>query len=188
MPDVPLEPGSRPVCPDEIEFDPPLGSVPEFTFSHPVRAGDFFYLPAGTVHAIGPGLSLVEIQQNSDVTYRLYDYGRPRDLHLDEAVAVARGAPYDAARYRRSTGEGAATLVDGPHFRLDRVAGAPGAAVAARYRGPLLVMPLDGAVAVGDRQVAAGQCALAGGLGDVDFAACRLALLTQPVRAAGGGD
>ena len=54
-----------------------------------VRAGDAFFTPAGTVHAIGGGLALCEIQQHSDVTYRLYDYGRPRELHLDKAVRVA---------------------------------------------------------------------------------------------------
>lgn len=59
-----------------------------------VSAGDFFYIPAGTVHAIGPGLTLVEIQQNNDVTYRLYDYGRPRELHLEDGVAVSRAEPY----------------------------------------------------------------------------------------------
>ena len=46
----------------------------------PVKPGDFFYIPANTVHAIGAGISLIEIQQNSDTTYRLYDYGRPRQL------------------------------------------------------------------------------------------------------------
>jgi len=51
--------------------------------------GDTFIVPAGTVHAIGAGLALCEIQQHSDVTYRLYDYGRPRELHLDKAVQVA---------------------------------------------------------------------------------------------------
>ncbi len=45
---------------------------------HPVKAGDSFYSPAGTVHSIGPGLSLIEVQQNVDVTFRLYDFGRPR--------------------------------------------------------------------------------------------------------------
>ncbi len=50
------------------------------------RPGDTFFIPAGTVHAIGPGLALCEIQQNSDVTYRLYDYGRPRELHLAHGV------------------------------------------------------------------------------------------------------
>ncbi len=54
-----------------------------------VQAGDAFFIPAGTVHAIGGGLALCEIQQYSDVTYRLYDYGRPRELHLDKAVQVA---------------------------------------------------------------------------------------------------
>ncbi len=54
-----------------------------------VQAGDAFFLPAGTVHAIGGGLALCEVQQNSDVTYRLYDYGRPRELHLDKAMEVA---------------------------------------------------------------------------------------------------
>jgi mannose-6-phosphate isomerase len=51
--------------------------------------GDTFFIPAGTVHAIGAGLALCEIQQYSDVTYRLYDYGRPRELHLEKALAVS---------------------------------------------------------------------------------------------------
>jgi len=54
-----------------------------------VEAGDVFFIPAGTVHAIGAGLAICEIQQHSDVTYRLYDYGRPRELHIDRSLAVA---------------------------------------------------------------------------------------------------
>jgi mannose-6-phosphate isomerase len=54
-----------------------------------VQAGDAFFIPAGTVHAIGGGLALCEVQQQSDVTYRLYDYGRPRELHLDKAIQVS---------------------------------------------------------------------------------------------------
>jgi mannose-6-phosphate isomerase len=60
----------------------------------PVQAGDFFYIEAGTVHAIGGGVTVIEVQQNNDVTYRLYDYGRPRELHLDDGVAVSKAAPY----------------------------------------------------------------------------------------------
>lgn len=60
--------------------------------------GDAFFIPAGTVHAIGAGLTLCEIQQNSDVTYRLYDYGRPRELHLDRGMAVSDLGPHDARR------------------------------------------------------------------------------------------
>jgi mannose-6-phosphate isomerase len=54
-----------------------------------VQAGDAFFVPAGTIHAIGGGLALCEIQQNSDITYRLYDYGRPRELHLEKALEVS---------------------------------------------------------------------------------------------------
>jgi mannose-6-phosphate isomerase len=54
-----------------------------------VQAGDAFFIPAGTVHAIGGGLAICEIQQYSDITYRLYDYGRPRELHLDKAAQVS---------------------------------------------------------------------------------------------------
>ena len=54
-----------------------------------VEAGDAFFVPAGTVHAIGPGLAICEIQEHSDVTYRFYDYGRKRELHLDKALQVA---------------------------------------------------------------------------------------------------
>ncbi len=55
----------------------------------PVQPGETYFTPAHTVHAIGAGIVLCEIQQNSDVTYRLYDYGRPRELHLDKAAAIA---------------------------------------------------------------------------------------------------
>lgn len=59
-----------------------------------VRPGDTIFIPPGTIHAIGPGLAICEIQQFSDVTYRLYDYGRTRELHLDKACAVSRLDPY----------------------------------------------------------------------------------------------
>jgi mannose-6-phosphate isomerase len=73
------------------------GSIEQLMDWKPVRAGDFFYIPAGTVHAIGGGISLVEVQQNNDVTFRLFDYGRPRALHLDDGVAVSRAVPYARA-------------------------------------------------------------------------------------------
>ena len=73
-----------------------------------VRAGESYLTPAGTVHAIGGGLALCEIQQFSDVTYRLYDYGRPRELHLDKAVEVADLGPHPG----RITGD----TVRSPYF------------------------------------------------------------------------
>lgn len=61
-----------------------------------VNQGDSFLIPAGTVHAIGAGLALCEVQQHSDITYRLYDYGRPRELHLEKALQVASTEAFDA--------------------------------------------------------------------------------------------
>ena len=65
------------------------GSIEEALHWIDVSKGDTFYVPPGTVHALGAGLVMCEIQQNSDITYRLYDYGRPRELHLDKGLQVA---------------------------------------------------------------------------------------------------
>ena len=90
------------------------GSIEDMMVWHEVKAGDFFYIPANTVHAIGPGCAIIEIQQNSDITYRLYDYGRPRELHLEEGMAVADGSPYDMG-LSNYVGHGSdINLVDGP--------------------------------------------------------------------------
>ena len=72
------------------------GDVERLLAWHPAAAGDTFFIPAGTVHAIGAGLTICEIQQHSDITYRLYDYGRGRELHLDQALAVSRLGPHAA--------------------------------------------------------------------------------------------
>ena len=66
------------------------GSIERRLRHLPVRAGDLVYVDAGTVHAIGPGVVVLETQQYSDVTYRLFDYGRGRGLHLEEGLDVAR--------------------------------------------------------------------------------------------------
>jgi mannose-6-phosphate isomerase len=63
-----------------------------------VRPGDTVFIEAGNIHAIGAGVSLCEIQQNSDVTYRLYDYGRKRELHLEKGLEVCSLEPYDGRR------------------------------------------------------------------------------------------
>jgi mannose-6-phosphate isomerase len=155
------------------------GSIEGMLEWYPVRAGDFFYIPANTVHAIGGGCSIIEIQQNSDITYRLYDYGRPRELHLDEAIAVARGEPHDAG-LRRHVPPGDVTLVDGPHFRLDQVEGLPSTEQAAQYRGCLLVVPRSGTACVEDEPVRPGQCALAHAIDDVVFDPKGSCLIAQP--------
>jgi len=63
-----------------------------------VRPGDTFFIPAGTIHALGGGIALCEIQQLSDVTYRLYDYGRDRELHIAQSLDVSRLTPSNEKR------------------------------------------------------------------------------------------
>ena len=129
---------------------------------------------------IGAGISLIEVQQNSDVTYRLYDYGRPRELHLDAGLKVAKGEPYPAQLHRYVPAQGSEQLVEGPHFRLDRLEGAPAAQVLARYHGALLVLPLDQPLRVHGEMILPGDCALAETLGAVEFVE-GLSLITQPL-------
>ncbi len=168
----------RALSADEMRTAALDGSIEALMTWHPVQPGDFFYIPAGTVHAIGAGIALIEVQQNSDITYRLYDYGRPRELHLDAGMAVARGEPYPGALYHLVPEQGSATLVDGPHFRLDRLDGVPDAATAARYTGPLLVIPIDSDTAVAGQPVRPGECALAQRIGDLDVSG--RCLIAQP--------
>jgi mannose-6-phosphate isomerase len=96
------------------------GSIETLLDWRPAAPGDVYHLEAGTVHALGAGLTIVEVQQNVDLTYRLYDYGRPRELHLDQAIAAARPLPYQPVMtpYRRS--DGREILVAGGAFVLER--------------------------------------------------------------------
>lgn len=172
----------RAVSPDEMRAAALDGSIEHLLRWYDVVPGDFFYIPANTVHAIGAGVGLIETQQNTDITYRLYDYGRPRELHLDQAVPITIGAPYDESLRARIPATGAVSLVNGPKFRLDRIDGAPNEDVATRYAGaPLLVVPRGGPVEVDGVTLHAGDCGLAPGIGHVGATNAGACLIAQPV-------
>jgi mannose-6-phosphate isomerase len=95
------------------------GTMEELMEWVPVSVGDMLFVDAGTVHAIGPGVVLLETQQTSDITYRLYDYGRPRELHLEQGLKVIREktaagkvAPKEMAGFTR--------LIEQKYFVVDR--------------------------------------------------------------------
>ena len=124
------------------------GSLEGLVDWRPVAAGDVIYSPAGTIHALGAGLTLVEIQQNLDLTYRLYDYGRPRDLHLDEAVSVADLGPYRWQFSPRPIAEGRELLAAGA-FVLERWSGRE-QTIGEDGEAPIWLIPLaDGGTADG---------------------------------------
>lgn len=95
-----------------------------------VEPGDTYYIPEGTVHAIGAGLVIYEIQQSSDITYRLYDWnrvnekGEGRELHLEDSLAVVdlKARPKPAKGEVIASGDSGARVMvlDNPYFRLDK--------------------------------------------------------------------
>ena len=99
-----------------------------------VKPGDTIFVPPGTLHSIGPGLALCEIQQNSDLTYRFYDFGRvgedghPRPLHIEKAVEATRVVPYAGTQrpvaFRRGEYAGE-TLASCEYFVVERLLSAP---------------------------------------------------------------
>lgn len=120
------EPGAQvavgfrePMDPAEVRAAIEDGTVESRLNYLPVKAGDMVFVDAGTVHAIGPGMVVLETQQYSDVTYRLWDYGRPRELHLDAGMAVLR-TQTAAGLIAPVAMEGFTRLVSCPYFAVDR--------------------------------------------------------------------
>ncbi len=109
---------------DELRAAAADGSMESLLETIPVSVGDLVLVDAGTVHAIGPGLVLLEIQQNCDVTYRLFDYGRDRELHLDDGLKVVKtktGAGKIPAKDMDGTARlGFSRLIEHKYFVVDR--------------------------------------------------------------------
>lgn len=149
----------RPLSADELRAAALSGEIETLMDWKPVERGDFYYIPAGTVHAIGAGVSLIEVQQNADITYRLYDYGRPRELHLEDGVSVSRAVPYPQALHHKVDFSVDQRLVEGPPFALLLTGDAE-----ARLEGtgPLTVIPVEGQVEIaqpdGALTIDAGEC------------------------------
>lgn len=85
-----------------------------------VNPGELIYVDAGTVHAIGPGSILLETQQNSDTTYRLYDYGRGRELHIQQGLAATKEKTHAGKVKRIDASNGTQTLVASPCFVIEK--------------------------------------------------------------------
>ena len=111
------------ITPSEYQQRVEDGTITEVLADHPVKAGDVFYLPAGRVHAICGGILLAEVQQSSDVTYRIYDYnrpgmdGKPRELHT---ALAAQALDYHVEENYRTeysdVGDRAIQIIDSPYF------------------------------------------------------------------------
>jgi mannose-6-phosphate isomerase len=112
-----LKPG---VTMDEVKAGIEGGTLERSLRMLPVHAGDMIYVDAGTVHAIWPGSVLLETQQNCDLTYRMYDYGRGRELHIEKSLEAAR-LKTKAGKVAPRVMEDRTILVDCPYFTVERI-------------------------------------------------------------------
>lgn len=170
----------RKVTGDELRQAALDGTIEDLVDWRPAAAGDILYSPAGTIHALGPGLTLVEIQQNVDVTYRLYDYGRPRELHLDQGIEAADPSPYLApfSPYRRP--DDREILAEGRAFVLERWSGPKRARLRAGAERPVWLVPLSGAAAISGQPLEPGSAWLVDGEAELDLGAAAQLLAAYP--------
>ncbi|HEY3628887.1 MAG TPA: type I phosphomannose isomerase catalytic subunit [Terracidiphilus sp.] len=106
---------------DQVRAGIERGTLEQSLNVLPVKRGDMVFVDAGTVHAIWPGSILLETQQNSDITYRMYDYGRPRELHVEKSLEATR-LETRAGLVPPRVLEDRTILIDVEYFRVERVA------------------------------------------------------------------
>jgi mannose-6-phosphate isomerase len=101
------------------------GSISDLVVWRAVHPGDTIFVAAGTIHAIGAGLVIAEIQQRSDATFRLFDHGRGRELHIENALAVANTGPADFRVAPTRLTDTRTLLASNSHFTFERIELAP---------------------------------------------------------------
>ena len=155
------EPGARialgfrePISRRKLRESAESGEIEGLLQWFPVKAGETYFTPPGTVHAIGPGLALCEIQQNFLVTYRLYDYGRPRELHLDAAEEVSHLGVHPGASRSLESSAGRRLLVRCEHFETELVEIRE---TAIEIAGPAVLVFVEGGGAIGGEPFRAGE-------------------------------
>ena len=145
------------------------GSVAQLMQVHPANRGDFHFIPAGTIHALGAGVIVAEIQTPSDTTYRLYDWqrvdskGLPRQLHIEQALAsinfdetnngnIAENQPNSSVRSTIENGT-IKRLIDCPYFSAAHMSIESGGSHNFSCSLPVVVMTLDGSGSVADEDI-----------------------------------
>lgn len=161
----------RPITQAELRAAALDGSIEQLMDWKPARAGDVIYSPANTVHALGAGLTLIEVQQNVDLTYRLYDYGRPRELHLDDGIAVSDPVPFIVPP--PLPGE---RICDGPKLTIDRWTGPQSRSVTSGW-----LIPVTGGGMIDGARFESAECWMVEGSADLLLdAGCDMLFAQEP--------
>jgi len=158
----------KPMNEGELRAASLSGSIVDLLDWKAVQADQFWYAPAGTLHAIGSGLVLVEIQQNIDLTYRLYDYGSGRELHLEDGIAVSNPIPYVAPFKPRHLADGRCLLAAERAFVVERWTLTTSGTLDSSTECPIWLVPLEGRGMLDGQIVGPGGVWLADGAVSLD--------------------
>jgi mannose-6-phosphate isomerase len=126
-----------------------------------VSQGDSIFVPAGTIHAIGAGLVIAEIQQRSDATFRLFDHGRRRELHIENAIAVADAGPAEFRVMPTRLSDTRTLLISSPHFLFERIDLVPSSEWCLEAKQETWLLVVDGSARTGTFDVAKGDVVFA---------------------------
>jgi mannose-6-phosphate isomerase len=152
-----------PLTPQELRASIRDGSIAVLVQWRPVAKGDVIFVPGGTIHAIGAGIVLAEIQQQSDATFRLFDFGRQRTLHEDIAVAASDARPAQIQPGPRRLTTERTLLVSSPHFVLERIDLPANASFSLNTDRETWFLALDGHAAIGLTTASVGDAIFIGG-------------------------
>ena len=147
----------EPVTRERLRETTRTGEVENLLNWVPVKPGETYFIPAHTVHAIGAGIVLCEIQQNSDVTYRLWDYGRPREIHVEKAVPIADLGVHPGASHPVPVGTDMDELVRCKYFVTELVSLKKGDSFVPAPENSQLWICLDGGGAIGSEGYRPGE-------------------------------
>ena len=145
------------LTPQQLRKAIDTGSISDLVVWRAVFPGDTIFVPAGTIHAIGAGLVIAEIQQRSDATFRLFDHGRQRELHIERAIAVADAGPADfRVQPNRLTNE-RTLLVSSPHFVFEKLDLPPNSAWCLEMEQETWLLVINGSARAGSFDVTTGE-------------------------------
>jgi mannose-6-phosphate isomerase len=147
----------EPITRERLRKSVSTGEVEHLLNWMPVKAGETYFTPAHTVHAIGAGIVLAEIQQNSDITYRLWDYGRPRPLHVEQAIPICDLGVHPGASRPVPVADGREELVRSRHFVTESVRLDAGRSFRPEAHHSQLLIVLEGSGTVGGEAYQRGE-------------------------------
>jgi mannose-6-phosphate isomerase len=152
---------SRRLTPRELREAIDDDSIADLIVWHAVSANDVIFVPGRTIHTIGAGLIIAELQQRSDATFRLFDPGRQRELHIEDAIRVADAGPADfEMRPNQLTAE-RRLLVSNPHFAFERIDLAANSSWYLEAERETWLLVLSGSAVAGSFEVALGDALFA---------------------------